>query len=125
MSASKKNVAIHKQWAYQAEIQRSIDSNITLLECLAFNGPYSDVIDFTNANRGIMVEKFNLALPLVETLGRLSFVRTSDASAKAKVQNCQLPQPDLPGVHQNSIFCVAVEGPQNSNMSSTKSPPVN
>ena len=88
LRASKKNVAVHKQWAYQAEIQRSVDSNITLLECLAFNRLYSDVIDFTNANRGIMVEKFNLALPLVETLGRLSFIRTSDAPAKAKVQNC-------------------------------------
>ncbi|KAK3175390.1 hypothetical protein K4F52_010306, partial [Lecanicillium sp. MT-2017a] len=71
------------------EINRSVEAEIALLECLAFNGLHSDIIDFTQEHRDEVVESFphKLDLLLDETLGRLSFMRTSDTSSKIEDRN--------------------------------------
>ncbi|GJN75978.1 hypothetical protein PLICBS_010089 [Purpureocillium lilacinum] len=70
------------QTARPAEIERCVNTEIALLECLSFNGLYDDVIGFTPAHRDKIVERFNLDLPLDETLARLSFLRTTDPSSR-------------------------------------------
>jgi hypothetical protein len=68
----------------QPKIQRSIKTELALLECLAFNGLHSDVIDFTLAHQDDIVDMFPLStLSLDETLARLFFL-TSDSSTKVK-----------------------------------------
>ncbi|KAH8650432.1 hypothetical protein BGZ61DRAFT_545795 [Ilyonectria robusta] len=67
--------------ARPAEIERSVQTEIALVECFAFNGLHSDVIDFTPGHRDKIVNLFPLSdLTLDETLARLSFLRTSDPS---------------------------------------------
>jgi len=68
----------HAKSARPAEIMGGIATEIELLECLAFNGLYSDVMDFTPTHRDDIVERFSLRLPLDDMLTRLSFLRTSD-----------------------------------------------
>ncbi|KAK4074611.1 hypothetical protein Purlil1_12940 [Purpureocillium lilacinum] len=70
------------QTARPAEIERSVNTEIALLECLSFSGMYDDVIGFMPAHRDKIVERFKLDLPLDETLARLSFLRTSDPSSR-------------------------------------------
>ncbi|KAJ6436917.1 mutator-like element [Purpureocillium lavendulum] len=70
------------QTARPAEIERCVNTEIALLECLSFNGLYDNVIGFTPAHRDKIVERFKLDLPLDETLARLSFMRTTDPSSK-------------------------------------------
>ncbi|KAF7551742.1 hypothetical protein G7Z17_g4776 [Cylindrodendrum hubeiense] len=78
----------HARSARPAEIERSVKTEIALLEYLAFNGLYSNVIDFTPAHRDEIVDKFPLSgLPLDEALARLSFLRTSDASSNVEDRN--------------------------------------
>ncbi|KAH7160538.1 peptidase C14 [Dactylonectria estremocensis] len=71
-----------------AEIEPRVETEIALLECLAFNGLHSDVIDFTPAYRDEIVHMLPLStLSLDETLARLSFLRTSDSSSKIEYRN--------------------------------------
>ncbi|KAL3952385.1 hypothetical protein ACCO45_012328 [Purpureocillium lilacinum] len=67
---------------YTTIIERSVNSEIALLECLSFSGLYDDVIGFTPAHRNKTAERFTLDLPLDETLARLSFLRTTDPSSR-------------------------------------------
>ena len=56
---------------------------IYFIEGLAFTGLHNDVIDFTSEHRNAVSEHFNLSKFLLDkTLPRLSFLRTSDSSAK-------------------------------------------
>ncbi|KAJ4157867.1 hypothetical protein NW754_009517 [Fusarium falciforme] len=74
--------------ARPAEIERSVQTVIALLECLAFNGLHSDVIDFTPGHRDKIVNLFPPSnLTLDETLARLSFLRTSDSSSRVEDRN--------------------------------------
>ncbi|PTB49886.1 hypothetical protein M431DRAFT_96663 [Trichoderma harzianum CBS 226.95] len=67
------------------EINNRIKSEAEILQFLAFSGMYSDVIYFTAAHRDKIVQVFSsVGLLLDETLGRLSFLRTSDSSSKIK-----------------------------------------
>ncbi|KAK4077222.1 hypothetical protein Purlil1_12436 [Purpureocillium lilacinum] len=76
------------QIARPAEIKHRVKTEIALLECFAFNGLHSDVIDFTPDHRDKFVETSQLSdLPLDETLARLSFLRTSDASTRLDDRN--------------------------------------
>ncbi|KXJ84913.1 hypothetical protein Micbo1qcDRAFT_154579 [Microdochium bolleyi] len=84
-------VRLQKMSEYQArgarpaEVQRTVGNELRVLECLAFNGMHSGVLDFTPAHRDDIVDIFPpLALPLDETLAQLSFLRTSDSSTKLK-----------------------------------------
>jgi len=65
---------------------RGVRTEIALLECLAFTGLRNDVITFTPAHRDQIVRSFPLELDLLlgETLGRLSFMRTSDTTPNAE-----------------------------------------
>ncbi|KAG8413005.1 hypothetical protein J3458_013426 [Metarhizium acridum] len=73
--------------ARTAEIQRSVNDEIRLLECLAFNGLHSDIIDFTPTHRDEISARFEFNMPLDEILGRLSVIRTSDSSLRAENQD--------------------------------------
>ncbi|OAQ89063.1 armadillo-type fold domain-containing protein [Purpureocillium lilacinum] len=76
------------QIARPAEIKLRVKTEIALLECFAFNGLHSDVIDFTPDHRDKLVEMSQLSdLPLDETLARLSFLRTSDPSTRLEDRN--------------------------------------
>ncbi|KAK4202191.1 armadillo-type protein [Triangularia verruculosa] len=71
--------------ARPAEISNSAKDEVYLLEVLAFTGMYSDIIDFEPRHRDAISEQYNSAgtnLLLDETLGHLSFLRTSDPSSK-------------------------------------------
>jgi hypothetical protein len=67
---------------------------VMLLECLACAGMYSDVMDYASAHREKVIGLWRspgkahaLALPLVETLGQLSFLRCSHSSTRGKDRN--------------------------------------
>ncbi|KAL6874786.1 hypothetical protein J3F83DRAFT_728672 [Trichoderma novae-zelandiae] len=77
--------------AHCTEIEDKVEPEVKLLECLAFTGMYSDVLDYTSAHREKVSrarrssEKAHaLVLPLDETLGRLSFLRSSESSTRIK-----------------------------------------
>ncbi|TFA99660.1 hypothetical protein CCMA1212_008530 [Trichoderma ghanense] len=77
--------------AHCIEIEDKVESEVKLLECLAFAGMYSDVLDFTSVHREKLSrawrssgKAYALGLPLDETLGRLSFLRSSDSSTMIK-----------------------------------------
>ncbi|KAK4075230.1 hypothetical protein Purlil1_12720 [Purpureocillium lilacinum] len=76
------------QIARPAEIKLRVKTEIALLECFAFNGLHSAVVDFTPDHRDKFAEMFQLSdLPLDETLARLSFLRTSDPSSRLEDRN--------------------------------------
>ncbi|PTB71342.1 hypothetical protein M440DRAFT_1473650 [Trichoderma longibrachiatum ATCC 18648] len=77
--------------AHCTEIEDKVEPEVKLLEYLAFSGMYSDVLDFTLAHREKVAQAWRsfskaqaLVLPLDDTLGRLSFLRSSDSSTKFK-----------------------------------------
>ncbi|KAI9148375.1 Vegetative incompatibility protein [Paramyrothecium foliicola] len=76
-----------EQDAYPAEITRKVQPEINLLECLAFNGMYGDIIEFTPAHREMLARNVELTLPLDKTLAKLSFLRTSDRSLRPQDRN--------------------------------------
>ncbi|KAJ6021615.1 peptidase C14 [Penicillium herquei] len=68
--------------ALPAEIAQRIESETKFLECLAFNGLCSDVINFTPEHRDKLVKRFSptLTLTLTDTMNNLSFLRSSESS---------------------------------------------
>ncbi|KAL7817904.1 armadillo-type protein [Trichoderma aethiopicum] len=77
--------------AHCTEIEDKVEPEVKLLEYLAFSGMYSDVLDFTLAHREKVAKAWRssnkahaLVLPLDDTLGRLSFLRSSDSSTRLK-----------------------------------------
>lgn len=75
---------IFVQTAEPFEINRDIAVETQLLESLAFSGLYSNIIEFQPKHRSAICKQFQPRKPglsLYETLGRLSFLRTSDPSA--------------------------------------------
>ncbi|KAH2345388.1 hypothetical protein KXW91_006727, partial [Aspergillus fumigatus] len=68
-----------------SQIKSMVQSEITLLECLAFTGIYNDVIEFSAEYRSNIYEHFmSQEIPLLsdKILERLSFLRTSDSSSE-------------------------------------------
>jgi len=63
------------------EVERYIASEREILECLAFSGMYSNMVDFGPAHRGAVCQLFPpRRMGFDKTLGCLSFIRTSDTS---------------------------------------------
>ncbi|KPM36166.1 hypothetical protein AK830_g10416 [Neonectria ditissima] len=75
--------------ACSLEIEHTVETEIALLEFVAFNGMHSNVIEFTPAHQVETIRKFQRFLPLLlsATLARLSFLRASDSSPKVKNQS--------------------------------------
>ncbi|KAK4642940.1 hypothetical protein QC761_0062650 [Podospora bellae-mahoneyi] len=74
----------------RSEISNSAEDEVQLLEILAFTGMQSDVIDFEPRHRDAISEQYNPTgtnFVLDETLGHLSFLRTSDPSSKDRDRN--------------------------------------
>lgn len=73
------------QDARPRDIRSLVQVEIYLLEVLAFTGMHKDVVDFGPNHRDAIFEQFDRTdLFLDETLGRLSFLRTSDPSSKGR-----------------------------------------
>ncbi|KAK1656686.1 hypothetical protein BDP55DRAFT_521187, partial [Colletotrichum godetiae] len=66
------------------EIEHHVMEEIQLLESLAFSGMCSNLIEFQSVHRDAVcdfIRPAQTSLPVYETLGRLSFLRTSDGAA--------------------------------------------
>ncbi|KAK1634574.1 hypothetical protein BDP81DRAFT_482391 [Colletotrichum phormii] len=66
------------------EINNHVMEEIQLLESLAFSGMSSNLIEFQSVHRDSIcdfIRPTQTSLPVYETLGRLSFLRTSDGAA--------------------------------------------
>ncbi|EJT69638.1 hypothetical protein GGTG_12522 [Gaeumannomyces tritici R3-111a-1] len=70
------------QTASRATIENFVKDEIYFLECLAFAGLHNDTIDYGSEHRNAIADRFVPTLLLDKTLPRLSFLRTSDPSAK-------------------------------------------
>ncbi|KAF3071780.1 hypothetical protein CFAM422_006224 [Trichoderma lentiforme] len=76
------------QSALPAEVENRVKAETKILEILAFHGMYHDIINFTTTHLDKIVQIFPLLeLTLDDTLGRLSFLRTSDSSSNFKVRS--------------------------------------
>lgn len=75
--------------ARRPEISNSIKDVVHLLEILAFTGTYNDLINFEPRHRDAISEQFNSTETNLfdETLGQLSFLRTSDPLSKDRDRN--------------------------------------
>ncbi|GAW22188.1 hypothetical protein ANO14919_117230 [Xylariales sp. No.14919] len=75
-----------KAWAaHDEEIAVFTDDEHSLLELLAFNGMYYNVIDFEPKHRGPISREYkglNKGMVLDNMLGRVSFLRSSDLSSR-------------------------------------------
>lgn len=87
ISRLEKVPAAYSRWALSSEVQRNIETEIALLECMTFNGLHNAVIDFTPLHRNQIIKKFKMDLLIDETLGRLSFLRTSDLLSTLEDRN--------------------------------------
>ncbi|KAK4062959.1 hypothetical protein Trihar35433_8754 [Trichoderma harzianum] len=76
------------QSALPAEVENRVKAEIKILEILAFHGMYHYIINFTLTHLDKIVQIFPLVeLTLYDTLGRLSFLRTSDSSSNFRVRS--------------------------------------
>lgn len=74
--------------ALPAEVENRVKAETKILEILAFHGMYHDVINFTSTHLDKIVQIIPpLELTLDDTLGRLSFLRTSDSSSNSKIRS--------------------------------------
>ncbi|KAF6809164.1 peptidaseCc14 [Colletotrichum musicola] len=74
----------HVEAMSSQEIENHVMEEIQLLESLAFSGMCSNLIEFQSVHRDAVCDfarPTRTSLPVYETLGRLSFLRTSDGSA--------------------------------------------
>ncbi|KAF6803002.1 peptidase C14, partial [Colletotrichum musicola] len=74
----------HVEAMSSQEIENHVMEEIRLLESLAFSGMCSNLIEFQSVHRDAVCDfarPTRTSLPVYETLGRLSFLRTSDGSA--------------------------------------------
>ncbi|KXH59646.1 peptidase C14, partial [Colletotrichum salicis] len=77
----------HLQALSISETESRVEAEIRMLEFLAFSGMHTNLIEFHLAHRDAAFkfigpkEAREESLPVYETLGRLSFLRTSDGSA--------------------------------------------
>ncbi|KAL8303425.1 hypothetical protein RB600_007056 [Gaeumannomyces tritici] len=78
----------HFKTASRATIEYLVKDEISFLERLAFAGLHNDTIDYGSDHRNAIADRFVPPLSLDKTLPRLSFLRTSDRSAKHSDQNC-------------------------------------
>lgn len=76
------------QSALPAEVENRVKAETKILEILAFHGMYHNIINFTSTHLDKIVQIFPLLeLTLYDTLGRLSFLRTSDSSSNFRVRS--------------------------------------
>ncbi|KAL7907364.1 hypothetical protein GGI35DRAFT_470583 [Trichoderma velutinum] len=76
------------QSALAAEVENRVEAETKIVEILAFHGMYHDIINFTSKHLEKIVRIFPpLELTLDDTLGRLSFLRTSDPSSNFKIRS--------------------------------------
>ncbi|KAL4733572.1 hypothetical protein BDV11DRAFT_213664 [Aspergillus similis] len=68
----------------RAQIQSWIGPQMKFLECLAFTGLYSDIIEFHQGHRYCLFAQPQFCNMSDNDLDRLSFLRTSDASSEGK-----------------------------------------
>jgi predicted metal-dependent hydrolase len=66
------------------QIQFFVTTEMRLLECLAFTGLYSDIIEFSPDHRDWLYEQPQFHQVSDDVLDRLSFLRTSDTSRQDK-----------------------------------------
>ncbi|QYS95437.1 NACHT domain-containing protein [Trichoderma simmonsii] len=76
------------QSALPVELENRVKAETKILEILAFHGMYHNIINFTSTHLDKVVPIFPLLeLTLYDTLGRLSFLRTSDSSSNFRVRS--------------------------------------
>ncbi|KAI1820273.1 ARM repeat-containing protein [Xylaria intraflava] len=78
------------QDAHDEEVTMSTEDEHYLLEVIAFTGMYNDVIDFEPKHRAAISKRYNRPnkkFLLDNMLGRISFLRSSDLSAKMSHRN--------------------------------------
>jgi GTPase SAR1 family protein len=68
----------------RVQIQSLVETEMRFLECLAFTGLYSDIIEFHQGHRDWLYEQPQFRQMSDDVLDRLSFLRTSDASGPDK-----------------------------------------
>jgi HEAT repeat protein len=66
----------------RGQIQYLAETEMRLLECLAFTGLYSDIIEFHQGHRDWLYEQPQFREMSDDVLDRLSFLRTSDTSSQ-------------------------------------------
>jgi hypothetical protein len=66
------------------QIESFVTTEMRLLECLAFTGLYSDIIEFSPDHRDWLYEQPQFHQMSDDVLDRLSFLRTSDTSSQDK-----------------------------------------
>ncbi|KLO87712.1 uncharacterized protein LW93_10048 [Fusarium fujikuroi] len=72
--------------ASQKKIENEVKEQLQFLEYLGFSGLATDRIEFSQSDRNIANEHSELLLNLDDSLPRLSFLRTSDLSARPNYQ---------------------------------------
>jgi nucleoside phosphorylase len=68
----------------RVQIQSLVETEMKFLECLAFTGLYSDMIEFPRTHRDWLYEQPQFCLMSDDVLDQLSFLRTSDTSSQDK-----------------------------------------
>ncbi|EED22756.1 conserved hypothetical protein [Talaromyces stipitatus ATCC 10500] len=69
---------LRKRW----QIQSEVETEMKFLECLAFTGLYSDIIEFHQDHRDWLYEQSQFYQMSDNVLDRLSFLRTSDTTSQ-------------------------------------------
>lgn len=72
--------------AGQRQIEKEVEKQLQFLEYLGFSGLATDRIEFNEIDRNIANDHSDLLLNLDDSLPRLSFLRTSDPSARPNYQ---------------------------------------
>ncbi|KAG4269290.1 hypothetical protein FPRO04_12067 [Fusarium proliferatum] len=72
--------------AGQRQIEKEVKEQLQFLEYLGFSGLATDRIEFSQSDRNIANDHSDLLLNLDDSLPRLSFLRTSDLSARPNYQ---------------------------------------
>ncbi|KAK2596797.1 hypothetical protein QQS21_006126 [Conoideocrella luteorostrata] len=72
--------------AHAAKIDLQMKEETSLIECMAFSGLYASAVDFNAQDRNEVIKASSLKLAIDETLGQLSFFKTSDPSLDATQQ---------------------------------------
>lgn len=73
---------------HPVEFERGVETEVMLLECLAFNELFNDLINPTLDHRNEIVKKIQSTLLLDTMLGRSCFVRNPGASPRPEDDNC-------------------------------------
>ncbi|KAK1973342.1 hypothetical protein LZ30DRAFT_790216, partial [Colletotrichum cereale] len=75
---------VHTEALSSSEVEDQAGDSVKVLECMAFSGLHSSIIEFDSTHRDALYDHsrpLQIELPLNEMFGSLSFMRTSDPSA--------------------------------------------